>query len=205
MKPAIRLKVIVPIALFLLLQGILLFGQADRNSASYNRGNQAYWGSLDSATLLVKLDQDKDGYISRQEWEFIFASQDGDEDQRLSREEIQGFLRLSGNGGEEGQDDGRLAAFERLDSNKNNRIDPPEWPGKAKDYRYLDSDHDGFLSREEFLSKNGRWWNETFQNLDFNGDKVISRPEWLDSNTSFNRLDRDNNGAIDRGEFYNPR
>jgi Ca2+-binding EF-hand superfamily protein len=61
------------------------------------------------------------------------------------------------------------------------------------------------LSREEFLSDRGRWWNEIFENLDFDGNNAISRSEWLDSDASFDRLDRDHNGIITKQEFYNPR
>jgi hypothetical protein len=104
-----------------------------------------------------------------------------------------------------GADYGRLAAFRRMDANKNDAIDPAEWPGNKRDFAYLDANHNVSLSREEFLAKNGRWWNQTFENLDFNGDKIIVRSEWLDSDASFNRLDRDSNGAIERKEFYRPR
>jgi Ca2+-binding EF-hand superfamily protein len=201
-------KIIVPAIFILLIPGALLFGQADQSGSFSDRGAQAYWGTLEASKLLARIDANSDGYISKQEWESFFTDRDANKDQRLSREEIQGSLRSAGYGSEDAEgakDSGRLAAFDRLDANKNGKIDPNEWPGKAKDYRYLDSNHDGFISREEFLSPNGRWSNETFENLDFNGDKVISRSEWLDSDSSFDRLDRDHNGAIDKREFYNPR
>ena len=41
-----------------------------------------------------------------------------------------------------------------------------------------------------------------FESLDFDGNGIIVRAEWLDSNASFDNLDWDHNGVIDRYEFY---
>jgi Ca2+-binding EF-hand superfamily protein len=193
---------IFPVALVLAISGVSLFGQFKTPSDSKAR---TYWEGFNHSAFLSRLDSNQDGFISRQEWDSFFNNQDADNDQRLSRDEIQSAMRQVG--GEEipNSDSDRIAAFERLDANKNGKIDPAEWPGKSKDFRYIDSDHDGFLSREEFLSPNARWRNETFENLDFNGDRVIPRSEWLDSNADFDRLDRDHNGTIDRSEFYKSR
>jgi Ca2+-binding EF-hand superfamily protein len=193
-----RIK-IFSVALVLAISGVNLFGQVKTPSDSKTR---VYWEGFDSSAFLGKLDSNRDGFLSRQEWESFFTDHDTDNDQRLSRDEIQNAMRQTG--GEEipDSDSDRIAAFERLDANKNEKIDPAEWPGKAKDFRYIDADHDGFINREEFLSPNGRWRNETFENMDFNGDRVISRSEWLDSKAVFDKLDRDRNGTIDRSEFY---
>jgi Ca2+-binding EF-hand superfamily protein len=167
-------------------------------------GNPTKQTGLESAELIRQLDTDHDGFISLKEWDGFFAGHDENGDGKLSPEEIQSTFTQSKSEDAPGPDYGRVAAFERLDKNRNDAIDKEEWPGNSKDFNYLDVNRNGSLSREEFLAKSGRWWNEPFENLDFNGDKVIARSEWLDSDASFERLDRDHNGGIDRREFYNP-
>jgi hypothetical protein len=195
------------VAVFLTCPGVMLSGQVKQPAGAPSTSPGAKSGKmgLETAELLRKLDKDHDGFTSQKEWDAFFFDHDQNGDWRLSPEEIQAISTEAESEESLGPDYGRLAAFERLDKNKNNAVESSEWPGKAKDFSYLDSNHDGSLSREEFLAKNGRWWNETFENLDFNGDKVIVRSEWLDSDASFDRLDRDHNGTIDRREFYNPR
>jgi Ca2+-binding EF-hand superfamily protein len=41
-----------------------------------------------------------------------------------------------------------------------------------------------------------------FENIDANRDLVISRQEWLDTEESFKRLDRDRDGVVTSREFY---
>jgi Ca2+-binding EF-hand superfamily protein len=184
-----------------------LFSQAKQNAPAPKPAstNRTLWSGFVSADLLRQLDADQDGTITRDEWDHFFADHDTNADNRLSLDELKSIRARGADEDSLGPDYGRLAAFERLDVNKNDAIERSEWPGKEKDFRLMDADRNGSLSREEFLSRTGRWWNETFENLDFNGDKAITHSEWLDSEASFDRLDRNHNGAIDRQEFYNPR
>jgi Ca2+-binding EF-hand superfamily protein len=201
-------RVIIPLTMLTLMVfriGVLNQVKQAASAPKPASAARALWDRFNSAELLRQLDADQDGTITRDEWERFFADHDTNADNRLSTEELKSVQRRGADEDSLGPDYGRLAAFERLDTNRNDAIDRSEWPGNEKDFGLLDSDHNGSLSREEFLSRAGRWWNETFENLDFNGDKAITRSEWLDSDASFDRLDRDHNGVIDRREFYNPR
>jgi Ca2+-binding EF-hand superfamily protein len=151
------------------------------------------------------MDADQDGLITQEEWQRVFANHDENGDNRLSKSEIESIAVEGDGAGMPDPDQERLEAFSRLDLNGNNAIDSPEWPGKDEVFSYMDANQNGSLSREEFLSRNGRFWNQPFENLDFDEDGIIENSEWLDSDKSFDRLDRDRNGMIERREFYNPR
>ena len=99
----------------------------------------------------------------------------------------------------------RAEAFARLDANGNGSIETAEWPGRRNAFRMLDVNRDGGITLVEFQSKKARWWNQVFENLDLNGNRAITREEWMDTAESFDRLDYDKNGLIERREFYNPR
>jgi Ca2+-binding EF-hand superfamily protein len=195
------------LVLVLLSAGVYMHAQSKESKPPSQPGLGAliYPVGSEAESLLRQIDKDHDGNITRDEWQRFFVDRDLNSDERLSPEEIHAISKQKGGEGETGLDSGRLAAFERLDVDKNNGIDLSEWPGQKKDFQYLDADRDRSLSRDEFLSRNARWWNEIFENLDFNKNGVIARSEWLDSDETFNRLDRDLNGVIDRREFYYPR
>lgn len=189
------------------LLGAYLFAQSDASAGASKSDSpvSTIGAGMDCSEFMRQLDADGDNVITQNEWIRAFSKYDKNDDNRLSAEEIQAISSQGQDEDELESDSGRIEAFVRLDKNRNDTIDNSEWPGKEEDFRFLDSNQDGSISREEFLSTKGRWWNEPFENMDFNNNNVIDRSEWLDSRASFDRLDRDRNGVIERREFYNPR
>ncbi len=202
-------RVFVVLLLTLMIQlgnGYLYAQSVDSKEASQPESKSGLFEAVSCCEGLFGLmDADQDSFVTRDEWQRIFADYDEDGDNRLSKEEIESFSVQGRSNGELDPNQGRLAAFGRLDVNRNNVIDHSEWPGHDGVFGYLDANQNGSLTREEFLSNNARFWNQPFENLDFDADGIIVRSEWLDSDRSFDRLDRDRNGAVERREFYNPR
>jgi Ca2+-binding EF-hand superfamily protein len=176
------------------------------SSGGYYRADSVsrYSGiTVDWTDFQRALDADRDGYITKEEWARAFVERDTNGDNRLSVEELQAFFPKSIS--RDLADTGRQEAFEQVDKDRSGVIERSEWPGKDKSFRHLDVNRDGVISREEFMATNVRWWNDTFEELDFDVNGAITRAEWLDSDASFNRLDHDHNGIIEKREFYNPR
>ena len=99
----------------------------------------------------------------------------------------------------------RAEAFNRFDVNGKGYITDKDWPGRNRAFRLMDANNDGRVTLEEFQSLGNRWLNRTFENLDLDGNRAITRNEWMDIEDDFDRLDRDKNGMIQRHEFYNPK
>jgi len=96
----------------------------------------------------------------------------------------------------------RADSFTRLDKDNKGYFDINDWPGRKRAFRLMDVNRDGRVTLEEFQSLRNRWRNRTFENLDLDGNRVITRDEWMDIPEDFDRLDRNKDGIITRHEFY---
>jgi Ca2+-binding EF-hand superfamily protein len=99
----------------------------------------------------------------------------------------------------------RAEAFARFDKDGKGHFTLDEWPGRRRAFRLMDVNGDGRVTLEEFQSLRNRWRNRTFENLDLDGNRAITRDEWIDVPEDFDRFDRNKDGIILRHEFYDPR
>jgi Ca2+-binding EF-hand superfamily protein len=95
-----------------------------------------------------------------------------------------------------------LARFNDWDHNNNGRIEPGEWHGRSDNFRRLDVNRDGWVSRDEFANRvppSSR--EEEFAEFDHNNDGRITRDEWHGDIWAFSRLDVDRNNVVTRAEY----
>jgi Ca2+-binding EF-hand superfamily protein len=142
-----------------------------------------------------RLDRNRDGRISRQEFPFERASfnrADHNRDGVLSRGEFLG-------GDDPNQDDDREDPFWNLDVNRDNRVDEMEWHGTRARFQALDDNRDGYLTPSE-LAGTAEPPPDLFASVDRNKDGAVTRDEWYWDDASFKVRDVNGDGRISRDE-----
>jgi Ca2+-binding EF-hand superfamily protein len=97
------------------------------------------------AATFAQFDADHDGRLTRKEWPAAaadFDRMDHNHDGAVTRDE---FLNLD-------RDRTRLESlFRMMDKNRDNRVTRAEWKGDAEDFARHDRNHDGVLTRDEYV------------------------------------------------------
>jgi Ca2+-binding EF-hand superfamily protein len=162
----------------------------DRDVPDYDQGEFRDW----TARGFTRLDANQDGRITRNEWRFDregFFRADQNNDGVLTRAEFLG----------ESVEDDRDDRFAYLDSDNNGRIELDEWHATRAEFRRLDRNGDGRLTRAELGSAEATDSGQSFASLDSNGNGAISFNEWYWSRASFDDRDTNRDGVLSRAEF----
>ena len=98
--------------------------------------------------------------------------------------------------------------WKKLDQDNDGRISRSEWLRNEQAFDRMDSDKDGFLTKEELRSAarefRGRHRNG-LREMDADADGAISRSEWKGKEEMFNRLDANSDGVLSRDELRGAR
>jgi Ca2+-binding EF-hand superfamily protein len=171
---------------------------------------------------ITDMDRNRDGMITRDEWrgsEREFELRDWNRDGLLSGDELRGATRADAPRSQTGSDfsDWTASGFASLDRNRDGRITVDEWPSDRPTFDRADHNHDGVISRAEFLNEDtsslDRGVNrqpgsrneppaDLFTSVDKNRDGLITRDEWQWSRRSFNQRDRNRDGRLTPDEFH---
>jgi len=169
-----------------------------------NRNNTAAVQSSSTGApemRFAQFDRNHNGQIERNEWRGggrSFAVHDWNGDGVLSGDEVRVGAAAPA-GSLEAQDYNMSAAdrFSYLDVDNNGYIERNEWDGALDTFYTLDRNNDSRITRAEL--NQGR--RATFAALDQNGDNRITLSEWGWSHRSFDDMDTNKNGVIERNEF----
>jgi len=151
----------------------------------------------------ARMDADGDGRISQSEWKGnpeAFRRLDANNDGYISRDEI-------GHGRGQAQGARGQANLRKLDTNNDGRISGDEWKGPQQAFDRMDSNHDGYITREEMQQnrpEQGRLnRGPNLSQMDADHDGRISKDEWQGPADRFDRIDANHDGYIAQDEMRN--
>ena len=97
--------------------------------------------------------------------------------------------------------------LDRMDANKDGKIEKSEWKGREQMFARLDADKDGVISKQEIatlIERTQRWRGRAgtamFRRMDANKDGRLSKDEWKLNADFFDRFDRNKDGFISADE-----
>ena len=177
-------------------------------------GLRAAQASAEQRNRFKVMDSNRDGVITRAEWqgsERSFDVHDWNRDGVLSGDELRSGAQRQQRWPDDPTDSAATDAplsdwtperFDNLDHNRDGRLTRDEWHFDAELFRRVDRDRDGSISRREFLGlgdDDDR--DDRFRDLDMNRDGRISAAEWHGDPLLFGTLDTDRNGFLSRTEL----
>ena len=93
------------------------------------------------------------------------------------------------------------AGFNNLDHNRDRRITANEWHFDVETFRRVDRNRDGALDQTEFLGGDvDDVRDDSFDNLDWNNNGRVERTEWYWRRRGLHDLDRNRDGVLSRFE-----
>jgi Ca2+-binding EF-hand superfamily protein len=169
-----------------------------RNSRWEDADHNPNWSERNlswTRSAFSNLDHNRDGRLTPNEWHFDYETFHRVDDNRDNALSLNEFLGAN-------VDDDRGDNFDDLDYNNNGVVERGEWHGSQAAFANLDRNRDGRLNRYEVVGSQPSFstYNE-FRGLDYDHNGSLSRNEWHWSNGNFNRFDTNRDGRITANEF----
>lgn len=156
------------------------------------------------------LDRNNDGRITREEWngnERSFRNHDWNGDGVLAGNEVRSGAQRDTDLADHNPNsyernlNWTRANFTALDHNRDSRLSVNEWHFDLETFRRVDANRNDSLSLQEFLGEGvDDLRDDSFDNMDWNNNGRVERAEWYGGAAEFSRLDANRDGVLNRYE-----